>query len=65
LDQLTEHAGQVIRVRTPRPGQLAAILVENGATAHVVGPDRLEASGASGELAFSDICSGTKAIYVV
>jgi ABC-2 type transport system ATP-binding protein len=50
LDQLTDRATQVIRVRTPRPGQLAAILVENGATAHVVGPDRLEVSGASGEL---------------
>jgi ABC-2 type transport system ATP-binding protein len=50
LDQLTERATQVIRVRTPRPGQLAAILVENGATAHVVGPDRFEVTGASGEL---------------
>jgi ABC-2 type transport system ATP-binding protein len=50
LGQLTERATQVIRVRTPRPGPLAAILAENGATAHVVGPDRLEVSGASGEL---------------
>jgi ABC-2 type transport system ATP-binding protein len=50
LDELTERATQVIRVRTPRPGQLAAILAENGATAHVVGPDRLEVTGASGEL---------------
>ena len=50
LDELTERATQVIRVRTPRPEQLAAILVENGATAHVAGPDRLEVTGASGEL---------------
>jgi ABC-2 type transport system ATP-binding protein len=50
LGELTERATQVIRVRTPRPGQLAAILAENGATAHVVGPDRLEVTGASGEL---------------
>jgi ABC-2 type transport system ATP-binding protein len=50
LDELTERATQVIRVRTPRPGQLAAILVENGATARVTGPDRLEVTGASGEL---------------
>ena len=50
LDQLTERATQVIRVRTPRPEQLAAILVENGATARLDGPDRLEVTGASGEL---------------
>jgi ABC-2 type transport system ATP-binding protein len=50
LDQLTARATQVIGVRTPRPEQLAAILVENGATAHVVGLDRLEVTGASGEL---------------
>jgi len=50
LDELTERATQVIRVRTPRPEQLADILVENGATAHVVAPDRLEVTGASGEL---------------
>jgi ABC-2 type transport system ATP-binding protein len=50
LDQLTERATQVIRVRTPRPEHLAALLVENGATAHIVGPDRLEVTGASGEL---------------
>jgi ABC-2 type transport system ATP-binding protein len=50
LDQLTERATHVIRVRTPRPEHLAALLVENGATAHIVGPDRLEVTGASGEL---------------
>jgi ABC-2 type transport system ATP-binding protein len=50
LDQLTERATQVIRVRTPRPGQLAALLAENGATARVADPDRLEVTGASGEL---------------
>jgi ABC-2 type transport system ATP-binding protein len=50
LDQLTERATQVIRVRTPRPERLAAILAENGAAARVVGPDRLEVTGASGEL---------------
>jgi ABC-2 type transport system ATP-binding protein len=50
LEQLTERATQVIRVRTPRPEQLAAILVENGATARLDGPDRLEVTGASGEL---------------
>jgi ABC-2 type transport system ATP-binding protein len=50
LDQLTERAAHVIRVRTPRPGQLAAILVENGAKAQIVGPDRLEVTGAPGEL---------------
>ena len=50
LEELTERATQVIRVRTPRPEQLAAILVENGATAHVAGPDRIEVTGASGEL---------------
>ena len=50
LEQLTERAAQVIRVRTPRPEQLAAILVENGATARLDGPDRLEVTGASGEL---------------
>jgi ABC-2 type transport system ATP-binding protein len=50
LDELTERATQVIRVRTPQPGQLAAILAENGATAQVTGPDRLEVGGATGEL---------------
>jgi ABC-2 type transport system ATP-binding protein len=50
LEELTERATQVIRVRTPRPEQLAAILAENGATAHVAGPDRIEVTGASGEL---------------
>ncbi len=50
LDELTARAAQVIRVRTPRSEQLAALLVENGASAHVVGPDRLEVTGASGEL---------------
>jgi ABC-2 type transport system ATP-binding protein len=50
LDELTEHATHVIRVRTPRPGQLTALLVENGATARVTGPDRLEVTGAPGEL---------------
>ncbi|HEX4212992.1 MAG TPA: ABC transporter ATP-binding protein, partial [Candidatus Dormibacteraeota bacterium] len=50
LNELTERATQVIRVRTPQPGQLAAILTENGATAHVVGQDRLEVAGATGEL---------------
>ncbi len=50
LEELTERATQVIRVRTSRPEQLAAILVENGATAHVAGPDRIEVTGASGEL---------------
>jgi ABC-2 type transport system ATP-binding protein len=50
LDDLTERATRVIRVRTPRPEQLATILAENGATAHVTSPDRLEVTGASGEL---------------
>jgi ABC-2 type transport system ATP-binding protein len=49
LDELTEHATQVIRVRTPRPAQLAALLAENGAGARLAGPDRLEVTGASGE----------------
>jgi ABC-2 type transport system ATP-binding protein len=50
LGQLTERTAQVIRVRTPRSGQLAALLVENGATVQVAGQDRLEVTGASGEL---------------
>ena len=50
LGELTDRATKVIRIRTPRPEQLAALLVDNGATAHVVGPDRLEVTGASGEL---------------
>ncbi len=50
LDELTERATQVIRVRTPRPERLAALLVEDGVTALVTGPDRLEVTGASGEL---------------
>jgi len=50
LAELTERAAQGIRVRTPRPEQLATLLAENGAAAYVVGPDRLEVTGASGEL---------------
>jgi len=50
LADLTDRAAQTIRVRTPRPEQLAALLAENGAGARVVGPDRLEVTGASGEL---------------
>jgi ABC-2 type transport system ATP-binding protein len=47
---LTERATQVIRVRTPRPAQLAALLAGNGASARLAGPDRLEVTGAPGEL---------------
>jgi ABC-2 type transport system ATP-binding protein len=50
LDDLTQRATQVIRVRTPRPERLAALLVDNGAAATVTGPDRLEVTGASGEV---------------
>jgi ABC-2 type transport system ATP-binding protein len=50
LDELTERATQTIGVRTPRPEQLAALLTENGAGARLTGPDRLEVTGASGEL---------------
>jgi ABC-2 type transport system ATP-binding protein len=49
LDELTERATQVIRIRTPRPAELAALLAENGAGARLAGPDRLEVTGASGE----------------
>jgi ABC-2 type transport system ATP-binding protein len=49
LDELTERATQLIRVRTPRPAELAALLAENGAGARLAGPDRLEVTGASGE----------------
>ena len=50
LDELTDRATQLIRVRTPRPEHLAALLAEHGATANLAGPDRLEVTGASGEL---------------
>src|SRR5581483_4862609 len=50
LDELTERATQVIRVRTPGAAQLAALLAENGASARLAGPDRLEVTGAPGEL---------------
>jgi ABC-2 type transport system ATP-binding protein len=50
LDELTGNVTQVIRVRTPRPAQLAALLTENGANARMFGPDRLEVTGASGEM---------------
>jgi ABC-2 type transport system ATP-binding protein len=50
LDELTDRATQIIRVRTPRPDQLAALLAEHGATTRVASSDRLEVTGASGEL---------------
>jgi ABC-2 type transport system ATP-binding protein len=50
LDELTERATQAIGVRTPRPAQLAALLAENGASARLAGPGRLEVTGASGEM---------------
>jgi ABC-2 type transport system ATP-binding protein len=50
LDELTDRTAPLIRVRTPRPERLAALLADNGADARLVGPDRLEVTGATGEL---------------
>jgi ABC-2 type transport system ATP-binding protein len=50
LAELTERAAKVVRVRSPRPDQLAALLAAQGAEARSVGPDRLEVTGATGEL---------------
>jgi ABC-2 type transport system ATP-binding protein len=50
LIELAKHATAVIRVRTPRAELLASLLVEIGATVQVVGPERLEVTGASGEV---------------
>jgi ABC-2 type transport system ATP-binding protein len=50
LDELTDRATRIIRVRTSRPDHLRALLVENGAVARIVDRDRLEVTGASGEL---------------
>jgi ABC-2 type transport system ATP-binding protein len=50
LAELTELAAQVIRVRTPRPELLATLLTENGAGVQLIGTDRLDVTGASGEL---------------
>jgi ABC-2 type transport system ATP-binding protein len=49
LDELTAQATQVIRIRTPQPDQLAALLTSHGAVAQKVGPDRLEVTGATTE----------------
>ncbi|HEU5391668.1 MAG TPA: ABC transporter ATP-binding protein [Streptosporangiaceae bacterium] len=50
LDELTERATQLIRVRTPQAAQLAALLAKNGASARLTGSDRMEVTGAPGEL---------------
>lgn len=50
LTELTERSTPATRVRTPRPEELASLLNGNGASAHAVSPDRLEVTGASGEL---------------
>ena len=49
LAELTGDASQVIRVRTPRAAELAALLGENGAASRTVAPDQLEITGATGE----------------
>ena len=49
LEDLTRRSGQVVRIRTPLPQDLAMSLAPLGASATVVGLDRLEVSGASSE----------------
>jgi len=50
LADLTAGGTQVVRVRTPRPADLAGLLAVRGATANVVAADRVEISGATSEL---------------
>ncbi len=49
LAELTTKAGQTIRVRTPRPDQLARALAARGAGVQVVASDRLEITAATSE----------------
>jgi ABC-2 type transport system ATP-binding protein len=49
LAELTAGARQIVRVRTPRAGELRAALAADGAQVHAVGPDRLEITGAAPE----------------
>jgi ABC-2 type transport system ATP-binding protein len=49
LSELTSAAHGVIRVRTSRAEDLRDALVARGASAQLIGPDRLEVAGATGE----------------
>jgi ABC-2 type transport system ATP-binding protein len=49
LEELMAGARQVVRVRTPRPEELRAALVAEGARVQVVAGDRLEITGATAE----------------
>jgi ABC-2 type transport system ATP-binding protein len=49
LEELMAGARQVVRVRTPRPEELRAALVAEGARVQVVAADRLEITGATAE----------------
>lgn len=49
LDELTAGASRVVRVRTPRPGDLADALSADGARVEAVSPDRLAIAGSSPE----------------
>lgn len=48
LGDLTRQAS-LVRIRTPQPEELAHVLSPLGASVKVIGPDRLEISGASVE----------------
>ena len=49
LEQLTAAQGPLVRVRTPRAGELRAALLAEGARAVATGPGRIEVTGSSPE----------------
>jgi ABC-2 type transport system ATP-binding protein len=49
LEELMTETRQLVRVQTPQAEQLRAALAGDGIQARLVGPDRLEVSGASAE----------------
>jgi ABC-2 type transport system ATP-binding protein len=57
LAELTAKAKQIVRIRTPRAGELSAALVAGGADVHAVGADRLEITGMSPDR-IADIAAG-------